>query len=169
MGIIWWCSEIEELLCFGTMLHHKNVQIAKRNRMQAGGQDANLWKGGFEMCILVGEAIWDYISIHLRPIQLEPTSSTFSSPKHPSAYRRHSITLWFTTSGHFVTYHTHLECVVLLVLDGSSTANSTRYGRVNSDTKFCLLIKLPYLISIVQHISCQSRGSASSRCSSLTR
>lgn len=83
------------------MLHLKDVRITKKKRMQTGGQDAHLWKDSFEMRIFVEEATWDCIDIHSRPIQLEPTSLTFSSSKPPSAYHRHS--LLFTTSGHLVT------------------------------------------------------------------
>lgn len=57
----------------------------KNDRVQIGGQDANLWDGGLDICIFV-ETIWDYINIYSRSSLREPATSAFSSSKHLSAF-----------------------------------------------------------------------------------
>lgn len=68
------------------MLYLKDVRIAKTNRVQTGGQDADLWDGGLDMCIFVEKTIWDYINIYSRSFLREPATSAFSSSKHLSAF-----------------------------------------------------------------------------------
>lgn len=68
------------------MLYLKDVRIAKTDRVQIGGQDANLWDGGLDICIFVEKTIWDYINIYSRSSLREPATSAFSSSKDLSAF-----------------------------------------------------------------------------------